>query len=164
MMEKGFFRSDLFYRISIIPINIPPLRDRKNDIIKLSEYLLGKIVDNSILNDCKFTPDALAALVEYRWPGNGRELFHVLERIVCSLSGNTIDLEDIPPYILQNVNSKKKYIGKSLKNVKKLAEREAISEALRENNYNKSLTAKKLGIHRSLLYKKIRDNCIRETE
>ena len=164
MMEKGFFRSDLFYRIGIIPISIPPLRDRKNDIIQLSEYLLDKIVDNSILNNCKFTSDALAALVEYRWPGNGRELFHVLERIVCSLSGNTIGLEDIPPYIIQKVRLQKKYIGKSLKDAKKLAEREAISEALRENNYNKTLTAKKLGIHRSLLYKKIRENGIRETE
>ena len=75
-----------------------------------------------------------------------------------------IELEDIPLYILQKISSKKKYVGRSLKDVKKLAEREAISEALRENNYNKSLTAKKLGIHRSLLYKKIKDNCIRETE
>lgn len=163
MIEKGFFRSDLYYRISVIPINIPPLRDRKSDIKELAQYLLDKIVENSMINDCRFTDDALAALGEYRWPGNGRELFHVLERIVCSLAGNTIELEDIPPYILQKVNSRK-YIGKSLKDAKKLAEREAISEALRENNYNKSRTAKKLGIHRSLLYKKIRDNSIRETE
>ena len=164
MMDKGLFRSDLYYRIGVIPINIPPLRDRKCDIKELSEYLLCKILDNSIINDCKFSSDALAVLVEYRWPGNGRELFHVLERIVCSLTGNTIELEDIPVYILQKVNLKKKYIGKSLKDAKKLAEREAISEALRDNNFNKSLTAKKLGIHRSLLYKKIRDNHIRETE
>ena len=89
MMEKGFFRSDLYYRISVIPISIPPLRERKSDIRLLAEYLLDKIVEDSIINGCNFSYEALAAFSEYRWPGNGRELFHVLERIVCSLTANT---------------------------------------------------------------------------
>lgn len=156
MMDRGHFRPDLFYRLSVIPINIPPLRERKTDIAQLTEYFLQKIADNVSMNRCTISKDALDLLCDYRWPGNGRELYHVLERIVCSLVGDTIQIKDIPPYILKKNASKERYSGKSLKDIKQLAEKDAITNALTENNQNKVEVARQLDIHRSLLYKKMK--------
>lgn len=155
MMEKGYFRPDLYYRLSVIPIKIPPLRERKTDISLLAEHFLEKIAADINIKKCHISKAAMEILAEYKWLGNGRELYNVLERMVCSLIGNTIQLDDIPPYIKQKTASSRKYAGKTLKDIKKLAEKDAICNALRETGNNKVAAAMLLGIHRSLLYKKM---------
>ena len=155
MMEKGYFRPDLYYRLNVIPIKIPPLRERKPDIALLAEHFLEKIAANVNVRQSTISKEAMEILARYMWPGNGRELFNVLERMVCSLIGSIIYPDDIPPYIMQKTLSNRKYSGKTLKDIKKLAEKDAICNALRDTGNNRVEAAKLLGIHRSLLYKKM---------
>ncbi len=156
MLARGKFRSDLFYRVNVIPLYIPPLRERREDIVPLIRYLLQQISQNSGLLGIRIDPQAEKALKNYDWPGNIRELSNVLERVLSNLDGDTIHLCDLPFYIYR---SRKKSYGSNrslLKNVQSGAEREAIRYALESTNYNKARAAEQLGIHRTLLYKKMK--------
>ncbi len=156
MLRNGQFRKDLFYRISVIPINIPPLRERKGDIIYLTHSLLQNIAQDLGVLGIKIDLKAEEALKNYDWPGNVRELSNVLERVSSSLTGDTIHLCDLPFYFYNSHKTLNSSGRSSLKAVQKKAEREAILYALESTNYNKARAAKLLEIHRTLLYKKMK--------
>jgi two-component system response regulator PilR (NtrC family) len=99
MMEEGRFREDLFYRLHVISIQLPPLRDRKDDIPLLVQHFLGKYGDENRKAGLELTAEALDLLSEYDWPGNVRELENVIERAVVLASGPRIDLELIPEHV-----------------------------------------------------------------
>jgi DNA-binding NtrC family response regulator len=104
MMEEGKFREDLFYRLHVISIQLPPLRDRKDDIPLLSHHFLEKYGDENRKRDLEITPDALDLLTEYDWPGNVRELENVIERAVVLTAGPRIGVELIPDHVRKAPN------------------------------------------------------------
>ena len=156
MLGENRFRKDLFYRVNVIPIHIPPLRERKEDIIPLAHHLLERITQDSGSLEVKLDPHAEKALEGYDWPGNVRELSNVLERVVSSVERDTIYLCDLPFYLYRNRRTKSESNDTSLKSIHGRAEKEAIHYALESTNYNKARAAKLLGIHRSVLYKKMK--------
>ena len=99
MVSSGDFRKDLFYRLNVISLHIPPLRDRRNDIGLIARQLLHKLAQEATLPDIRLTPDAEDTLSNYDWPGNVRELSNVLERSLSSIGGDIILRENLPFYI-----------------------------------------------------------------
>jgi PAS domain S-box-containing protein len=156
MMAAGSFRKDLFYRLNVIPLTIPPLRERPEDIPVLVEHFLVQLTREAGLPELAIEPAALAALAGYAWPGNVRELLNVLERTLARLTGENIRLEDLPFYLGRDRQSPDCSCPPSIREVSAQAERDAILFALREAGNNKAEAARRLGIHRTLLYKKIR--------
>ncbi|MGQ9653567.1 MAG: sigma-54 interaction domain-containing protein [Thermodesulfobacteriota bacterium] len=156
MLASGRFRKDLFYRLNVIHLHIPPLRERKEDILPLSAHLLSQIARASYMPESRLDRQAEHVLVEYDWPGNVRELSNVLERVVASIGGGTIRPSDLPFHLRKGREGALGGHRASLKDVKGTAEREAILQALEASGYNKAKAASLLGIHRTLLYKKIR--------
>jgi len=159
MLSSGKFRKDLFYRLSVIPIHIPPLRDRSEDVIPLIGHMLRRVAEDSHLSNIEIDFRAKQALERHDWPGNVRELLHVLERAVSSIDVETIRLCDLPFYICRN-EAPSEEDGAGLKNIQAKAEKEAILFALNSTNFNKARAAEHLGIHRTLLYKKMRKHNI----
>jgi PAS domain S-box-containing protein len=156
MIADGRFRKDLFYRLNVIPLNIPPLRERKKDIIPTARYILKQRAEEAGLPELNMETDAAQALRDYEWPGNVRELSNVLERTMSAIDAETIHLQDLPFYLHRRRNNLPQRNGSSLKDVQAQTEKEAILFALREHNNNKVRAAKSLGIHRTLLYKKMK--------
>jgi len=156
---SGRFRRDLFYRLNTFIINVPPLRERKEDIPLLVEYFLRTRVRK---NERKTVSErALEALLSYEWPGNVRELFNVLERAVL-VSGNReeIDLDDLPLSLLASRNNKSEMVdlscGKGL-NLKELQKRH-VERVLELTKGNKTKASRILGISRKKLYRLIKEN------
>ena len=156
MMSDGRFRKDLFYRLNVIPLNIPPLRERKGDIIQLTRHFMQQMAQEAAFPEIKLGPEAEKALERHDWPGNVRELLNVLERILSSIETDTIRLVDLPFYLHRAQKKSPQHNHTSIKEVQALAEKEAIHYALEESNNNKVKAAKMLGIHRTLLYKKMK--------
>jgi transcriptional regulator with PAS, ATPase and Fis domain len=155
MLSENRFRKDLFYRLNVIPLRIPPLRERRSDILPLTHHFLNQMAREATLPEIKLEKNAEAALKSYDWPGNVRELSNVLERAMSAIEGDTIHLCDLPFFLQGRRKNSTKSNQTSIKAVQARAEREAIRYALEENNYNKAQAAKLLGIHRTLLYKKM---------
>ncbi len=156
MLADNRFRKDLFYRLNVIPLNIPPLRERKGDIVSTAHHLLGQIAREANLPQKAIGREAEMALTRYEWQGNVRELFNVLERTMSTLEGDTIHLQDLPFYLYRSQAKFSKDRQAPLKDVQSRTEKEAILYALKETSYNKAGAAKLLGIHRTLLYKKMK--------
>ncbi len=156
MLANGRFRKDLFYRLNVIPLHIPPLRKRRDDIIPLANHLLEKVVQDSGLKEISIDSAAQEILKKYAWPGNVRELSNVLERVLSSLERDEIYLCDLPFHLYRNRKESPESDRSALKAVQSTAEKEAIRHALRSTNYNKAQAAELLGIHRSVLYKKMK--------
>ncbi len=156
MLDKKLFRKDLYYRLNVLPLSIPPLRERREDIIPLAYHLLEQITQEASLSKIEMTGDAKKTLTNYSWSGNVRELSNVLERILSDLEGNVIRLCDLPFYLYQKPKKKSGQDRTSLKNVQTIAEKEAIRYALESTHYNKARASDLLGIHRTLLYKKMK--------
>jgi len=156
MLTDGRFRKDLFYRLNVIPLYIPPLRERKEDIIPLCRHMLKQMTREAALVEISMDDDAERALVKYHWPGNIRELVNVLERILFSLDGDTIHLCDLPFYLQMGSKNADAPIRANLRSVQSNAEKEAIRYALNSAGYNKAKAARMLGVHRTLLYKKMK--------
>jgi transcriptional regulator with PAS, ATPase and Fis domain len=154
MMENKFFRTDLFYRLNVIPLNIPPLRERKEDIVPIAKHLLNEITPDSVT--IKMDSQAEEPLTKYDWPGNVRELSNVLERTLAALEGDTIHTYDLPYYLNNDVTPSSQTKQTSLKSSKNKAEKIAILDALKSTDYHKVRAAELLGIHRTLLYKKMK--------
>lgn len=159
MMEKGSFRQDLYYRLNIITLHIPPLRERPEDIPELCEALLYKITKESQFDLDGISTEAMELLMGYDWPGNIRELENVLERSV-NLMDETgkIMPEHLPPAMRRGITHKattKKEMAQELAGIMEDAEKEAIYKALEAAGGNRSLAAKMLGIHRSGFYQKL---------
>ena len=156
-VKQGRFRKDLFYRLNVVEIIIPPLRDRMDDIPVLCDEILSQLVRNMGFTHKTITDRAMKALKLHNWPGNVRELRNVLERAANMSSGNLITLEDLPDYINKSLTDKDVKIDKAyLKNRVIDTELKAIMEALKLSNGNRTEAAKHLGIHRTALYKKLK--------
>ena len=156
MMVGGRFRKDLFYRLNVIPLHIPPLRQRKTDITAIAEHLLKQLALEGNMPQIRLDEQARQALVNYEWQGNVRELSNVLERTLALLEGDTIRLENLPFYLHRTGRLEVPANRTCLKDVQARTEKEAISVALNETRNNKAQAAKILGIHRTLLYKKMK--------
>ena len=157
-VEAGRFRRDLFYRLNVISIEIPPLRERREDIPLLANYFLNKYGE---LNNKKiqgFSPDVHRVLTGYPWPGNVRELENVIDRAVSLCPTETIEPSDLPPRIIASLPEAVEQItipiGSSLEEVEQLV----IEKTLIKTKGDKKLTARMLGISLSSLYNKISQN------
>lgn len=156
MISAGDFRKDLFYRLNVIPLKIPPLRNRKKDILSVTRYLLEEMAQDANLPKIKIDKEVEKAFKKYEWPGNVRELSNVLERALSAIEGDTIGLQDLPFYLQRSRQNTTDGNQPSLKDVQARTEKEAIRYALKESNNNKAKAAGVLGIHRTLLYKKMK--------
>jgi len=155
MLADRRFRKDLFYRLNVIPLHIPPLRERREDIVTLCRHMLREMAGEAAMPKVAIDKEAETALLNHHWPGNVRELMNVLERVLSSLEGDTIGLSDLPFYL--HGGGKSVASGRAnLRAVQSDAEKEAIRYALRSTHHNKAKAARMLGIHRTLLYKKMK--------
>ena len=159
MMDKGEFRQDLFYRLNIITLHIPPLRERPEDIPELCDALLLKINKLLQFELDGVSDEAMTLLQRYDWPGNVRELENVLERSVNLMDDSGLILaEHLPPMVRRGGSLKaavKPDKAQELAGIMEDAEKQAICEALAAAGGNRSLAAKMLGIHRSGFYQKL---------
>jgi transcriptional regulator with PAS, ATPase and Fis domain len=155
MLKRREFLSELYYRLNVFPIFIPPLRERKEDIDELANHFVKKISNQYRRNIAKITDNAISYLKSYDWPGNVRELENVIGRAIINMSitENVLDKRHFPTLFLENTNQTK-YEG-SLKSLVEDFERKVIEAALRENKGDRNLTAKKLGISLRTLYYKM---------
>ncbi|KAA3620240.1 MAG: sigma-54-dependent Fis family transcriptional regulator [Calditrichaeota bacterium] len=153
-VKKGSFREDLYYRISVFPITLPALRERKEDIPLLAAHFLEKYTQQEEKAIDGIAPDALELLISYSWPGNVRELENAMERAVLMASTNEISPKDLPNSIRSI--GEKRIIEKdsTLSSWIEKLEEEALKQALLECEGNISQTAKKLGIGRATIYRK----------
>jgi len=156
MIAEGRFRRDLFYRLNVIPLTIPPLRDRRVDIPVLARHLLKQFSGELTLSDVRLEPRAEEVLVQHDWPGNVRELANVFERTLAALDGKIIRPANLPLYLGRARSSGGYRPARTIKAIQAGAEKEAIQEVLTEVGYNKARAARRLGIHRTLLYKKMK--------
>lgn len=158
LVAKGEFREDLFYRINVVELVIPALRERSEDIRELVQHFIKKINSNHGLGISGIQEDVLKLFAEYKWPGNIRELEHVMERAaVMAISGelNSQHFDYLMPRLVGDLDAES---GKTagLERVKTIAEKQAILNALANNHGNKTLAAKELNIHRTVLYTKMK--------
>ncbi|HEY5750197.1 MAG TPA: sigma-54 dependent transcriptional regulator [Chryseolinea sp.] len=151
LVKKGLFREDLYYRLNIISIDLPPLRERGDDLLQLLDFFLSKYVHELGKPPMKFTPKALRALQAYAWPGNVRELQNLIHRVVILAEDNSIDIPDLPEsFRFSGVRTKG--LDRPLEEV----EREYIQDALAAHKNNISKTALVLGIDRKTLRDKLK--------
>ncbi|MBN2369642.1 MAG: sigma-54-dependent Fis family transcriptional regulator [Vicinamibacteria bacterium] len=152
LVERGSFRSDLFYRINTLPLDIPPLRERGEDILPLAHHLLNAFAAHLGRKDLTLSGAADAALLEYRWPGNIRELRNLLERAALLGAHNRIEPSDLG---LPGTAPRSDTTLNTRLTLREM-ERRMIEAVLREEGGRVETTAKRLGLHRSSLYDKIR--------
>ncbi len=150
-VKKGNFREDLYYRLNVIPIRIPPLRDRIEDIPVLIEYFMNKISTRFNIKPKKFDKNALKLLLDYNWPGNVRELENLIERILVLEKEETINTEIIKKYLTKIEQDNKKETS----NLSEI-EKNTILKTLEECKGNITKASKKLGVHPSTLYRKLK--------
>jgi len=160
LVPKGKFREDLFYRLSVVPIDLPNLRERKEDIPLLVEHFLQKYNKRAKKNIETISPRAIKALTEYDWPGNVRELENTIERAVVLSKGNGIDIEDLMYHGISASPSLLSLAGGNYRTLDEI-EKEYVRAVLRAQYGNKSRTAKILGIDRKTLWAKIKKYGIR---
>ncbi len=156
MVDEGNFRKDLFYRLRVINIDIPALRERREDIIPIAEHLLEQISIKSKRPRVSLDFTAKKALQDYDWPGNVRELLNMLESTVSSINSDTIYVADLS--FETGIEKKSESIANmiSLPDILANAEKEAILKALSSTNNNKSAAASLLGMNRTFFYKKLK--------
>ncbi len=147
-VARHAFREDLYYRLNVIPIVVPPLRERPGDIRPLAEAFLARLTEMHRRSTMTFEPAAMAALVAYSWPGNVRELRNVLERAAVLASGPELILQDLPGYVREAAAA-----GAAKLSLEQL-ERAYIAEILDYTRGKKTLAAKILGISRKTLLEK----------
>jgi two-component system, NtrC family, response regulator AtoC len=156
------FREDLFYRLNVIAIHIPPLRERKDDIPPLVEHFLHKHRYSPESPPSHISEDALETIMKHDWPGNVRELENVIERAVVMAQGRTITGDHLlfSPLTERRVIDVGRMIrdGSTLKDVLATVEKQMIVEALDHTHGNRSEAAQRLGIYRRLLYAKMREH------
>lgn len=163
-VDEGRFREDLFYRLNVIPIYVPPLRERTEDIPLLVTYFLNRFCIEHGKREKRITPSAMYLLQQYSWPGNVRELKNVVERLVIMVPGDIIDVSDLPTDIVGHISENFTPSSLELKDARNEFEKKYILQVLRANNWNISETANQLGIERTNLYRKMKQyNITRES-
>jgi two-component system nitrogen regulation response regulator NtrX len=174
-IEKGRFREDLYFRLAVIPIHVPPLRERAEDIAPLVRHYMDYFSRDNNVRPKRITTAALDALTRYRWRGNIRELRNTVERMIIMTGSDTIDLADLPdlvrsPAAWSTLAAPKAAAAEgagdtkagTLREFKENAERMFLVGKLRENGWNISKTAEVIGTPRSNLYKKLEQYQISE--
>jgi transcriptional regulator with PAS, ATPase and Fis domain len=155
LLRQGRFRQDLLYRINVVEVWVPPLRDRLEDLTPLTQHLLDKLGARLELPGCTISPDVMAAFVQYPWPGNVRELENVIERALVLGSGITIRLEDLPDRLTRHAAVPGcGSAGCRLMDV----ERDHIRRTLETVGGNKAAAARALDVNRKTLYRKLRQH------
>jgi DNA-binding NtrC family response regulator len=149
-MRREAFRSDLFYRLNVIPLQVPPLREHPEDVPVLAQHFLRRSAARLGRSIEAFAPEVLEALTRHAWPGNIRELENLVERCVVLARGSRIEIDALPP-ALRGVGAPARAGSGTLEDL----ERRRIEEVLGETGGNKKLAARLLGIHRSTLYAKL---------
>ena len=161
-IEKGTFREDIYYRLNVIPIEVPPLRNRFEDIPQLVEIFLNECAQKNRSKKKDITQEALDLLCKYPWPGNVRELKNLVERLAIMVGKEVVDQTEIPaPY---NPNSRDEtasieaqlFLSDSFKDAKKTFEREFIKRKLMQNHNNIPKTAKSMGVEKNYLNKRLK--------
>jgi DNA-binding NtrC family response regulator len=159
--RSGGFREDLYYRLAVIPIEIPSLRDRIEDIPLLTQYFLQRYALQSVTEQKKIDPQALEQLMRYNWPGNVRELENVIERASALCEGGIIKSEDLPAQVLydrdsfETISEADWQVGQPLDNFVRAQERKYIELTLKFNQGSREKTASMLGISIATLYRKL---------
>jgi len=167
-VREGRFREDLFYRLNVIPIKLPPLRDRADDIPLLVEHFLGKFNERLGAAVEGISPDAMAALLSHKWPGNIRELENLVERSVLLAEGTTLSLPDLPgltPDTFDDANidgAEEMGLKEYVRVYTAKLERARIQRVLEEEGANVTRASKKLGISRKSLQMKMKDYGLRD--
>jgi two-component system response regulator HydG len=155
-MEKGHFREDLFYRLNVVALNVPPLRKRKEDIPMLAQHFLQQFVAQNSKKIKGFTPQAMEKLLKYSWPGNIRELMNAIERAVVLSRKEYLDAEELVLMMADNSVDVKTTQNRLLENLSlEEVEKMTILEALANSDGNKSEASRRLGITRKTLRKKL---------
>jgi len=158
LVSEGRFREDLLFRLKVVPIRVPSLKQRREDIPLLVEHFTRLFIRDNNLKPKRFAPEVIARFQELPWKGNVRELKNTVERMLILHDGERVQLSDLPaelgaaaaPGTLSNLNAA------TLQEFKDVAERAFLIEKLKENNYNILQTAKAIQTPRSNLYKKIK--------
>lgn len=162
-VKEGRFRDDLYFRLNVLPINVLPLRERRQDIILLAKYFMENFSSVNALNNKIFTKEAERYLEEYSWPGNVRELENLIHRLLVLSENNKIDLADILELHDRGIDQEEKGYGLSIKmrkndgSFKKIyeIEDEAMNLAMKHQNGNITMAAEILGIAKSTFYRKM---------
>lgn len=160
-IESHRFRSDLFYRINVIPIEVPPLRKRKDDIPLLVNHFIQETVSINGLQDKQVTEELMNIFINYEWPGNVRQLKNIVERMVVLSEDNVLDVKDAPNILLSGVSEMEQHVvdtnySPSLKEARDEFEKTFILKALQSTNWNVTQTARILDMERTYLYRKIK--------
>jgi DNA-binding NtrC family response regulator len=155
-VKRGQFREDLYYRLNIIPITVPPLRQRRNDIPLLARHFLGHFAGSEEQKANEISPEAMRLLLDYSWPGNVRELENSIEHAVVLAKGRRIDSVHLPSAL------HREYASPLTQKPPTIHQHEAklLQDAMEECGWNKKEAAKRLGISRSTLYEKLRKHRI----
>jgi len=161
-VEEGRFREDLFYRLYVVNLTLPPLREREGDIALLAQHYLKTLAAENNKKEVGLTPEAMEALVAYPWPGNVRELRNVIERMVVLGTGKKLTLQDLPAsFRLERGSSRStSRAGNRLRDT----EQQLIEEALRRQKGNRTQAALDLGISRRTLHRKLNEFGLRDLE
>ncbi|MFH1748663.1 MAG: sigma 54-interacting transcriptional regulator [Planctomycetota bacterium] len=160
-METGKFRDDLYYRLNVFPIYLPPLRERQGDTVQLVTHFTGEVAQDIGRDTPRVAPEALKLLGAYSWPGNIRELRNVMERAVLLCDGDTITSEQLPKEITgQDTTNMVDDVSSALEGYEKAM----IVKALREHDWNQSQAARALGISRDNLRYRVRKYAIHRAD
>jgi Nif-specific regulatory protein len=151
-LKDGTFREDLYYRLNVVPIKLPPLRERKEDIPDLAEFFTARFVKEAKKAPMEITVPAMAKLVAYHWPGNVRELANTIERAVVLGQESRIELDDLVP-IIAATDVKGPSARLSYHEAIDGHRREVIMQALSRTDGNRAAAARLLGLERSYLLK-----------
>ena len=152
-VREGRFRGDLFHRVGVLPIRIPPLRERPEDVAPLARHFLGRASADAGREPPAISPDALAALRDYSWPGNVRELKHVVERALAAADGQAITLRELPQEILDGPALQPDDVSERRPTLDQV-ERRYIAATLQHARGNQTRAAQLLGISRKALWEK----------
>jgi two-component system response regulator AtoC len=155
-VEAGEFRRDLYYRISVVPVHLPPLRERRGDIPLLANHFLRRFAEENQKAVRRIDDNALTILQAHMWPGNIRELENAIERGVILCRGDTITPKDLPPELTRRVSSPGPGQTLPLRKALEIPEREIIERTLESHDWNRQETAAALMINRTTLFNKMR--------
>jgi two-component system nitrogen regulation response regulator NtrX len=161
-INNGTFREDLYYRLNVVPIEVPPLRERKDDIVQLVNIFLEESAQKIRVAKKTINPEAQELLIRNAWPGNVRELKNLVERLVIMISEDEINADHLPkqynPRSKQAIscNAEALFELEQLKSAKLSFEKQFIQQKLIENEFNVSRTARSIGVERSYLHRRIK--------
>jgi two-component system response regulator HydG len=164
-VAEGRFREDLYYRLNVVEIRLPPLSWRREDIPLLADHFLRRFAVKNAKAVRGFSPEALAALEDYAWPGNVRELEHAVERAVVLARGEVLDVGDLPDTVRKGPRGAAGHVVIPIGTPLEEVERRVLHETLRHTGGDKSMAARLLGIATRTIYRKLeRDGPRREDD